>query len=130
MSGKYKLPNEWLKQSDYDLATAKSMFDTGRYIYTVFMCHLSIEKMLKGLYAKTLETNPPKTHSLTYLCEMLKLEMPEEFQDFIDKLDNLSVPTRYPEKLDKLLKDFKKALTEDVYEQAKELLQWLKKKMI
>lgn len=86
--------------------------------------------MLKGLYAKTFETNPPKTHSLTYLCETQKLEMPEEFQNFTDKLDNLSVPTRYPEKLDILLKDFKKTLTEDVYEQAKELLQWLKKKII
>jgi HEPN domain-containing protein len=34
------------------LGTAEAMFDAGRYIYTVFMWHLSIEKALKGLYAK------------------------------------------------------------------------------
>jgi HEPN domain-containing protein len=49
---RFKPPVEWFKQADYDLETAEAMFITGRYIYTVFMCHLSIEKELKGLYAK------------------------------------------------------------------------------
>lgn len=42
---------EWLKQADYDLETAKYMFEGGRCFYTVFMCHLAIEKALKGLFA-------------------------------------------------------------------------------
>ena len=44
-----KLPQEWFNQAGYDLRTADAMLSTGRYIYTVFMCHLSIEKALKGL---------------------------------------------------------------------------------
>jgi len=55
MSDKYKLPKEWFKQADYDLDTARAMFDSGRYIYTIFMCHLSIEKALKGVYAGKFE---------------------------------------------------------------------------
>lgn len=47
MSDKYK---EWLRQADYDMETAEAMFESGRYIYAVFMCHLSLEKALKGLY--------------------------------------------------------------------------------
>ena len=43
---------EWLKQADYDFETAKAMFDTGRYIYSIFMCHLTIEKVLKAWYTK------------------------------------------------------------------------------
>ena len=103
MSASYKLPEEWFKQADYDLGTAKAMLRTRRYIYTVFMCHLSIEKALKGLFAKKFRENPSKTHNLNYLCEEINLEIPENFQDFIDNLNNLSVPTRYPEKLEKLL---------------------------
>lgn len=129
MTGSYKLPEEWLKQADYDLGTAKSMFKTGRYIYTIFMCHLSIEKALKGLYAGKFEANPSKTHNLNYLCEEMNLEIPEKFQDFIDNLNNLSVPTRYPDELEKLLKDFKKDVTKRIYKQTKELLKWLKEKI-
>ena len=129
MSGSYKLPEEWLKQADYDLGTAKSMFKTGRYIYTIFMCHLSVEKALKGLYARKFEANPSKTHNLNYLCEEMNLEIPEEFQDFMDNLNNLSVPTRYPDELEKLLKDFKKGVTKKIYKQTEELLKWLREKI-
>ena len=130
MSSSYKLPEEWLKQADYDLGTAKAMLDTGRYIYTVFMCHLSVEKALKGLYAKKLNENPSKTHNLNYICEEMNLEIPGKFNDFMDNLNNLSVPTRYPDKLEKLLKDFKKDATKKIYDQTKELLQWLREKII
>jgi HEPN domain-containing protein len=50
---------EWLKQADYDMDTAEVMFDSGRFIYAVFMCHLSLEKALKGLYTYTLKEVPP-----------------------------------------------------------------------
>jgi len=130
MSGTYKLPEEWFKQAEYDMGTAESMLHTGRYIYTVFMCHLSIEKALKGVYAYKLEKDPDKTHNLNYICEMMNLEIPEEYQNFIDNLNNLSVPTRYPDELDKLLKDFKKDVTQEIFNQAKELLSWLKEEII
>lgn len=37
-----KAKEEWQRQADYDIETAQAMLDSGRYIYTVFMCHLSI----------------------------------------------------------------------------------------
>jgi HEPN domain-containing protein len=37
----------WLSSAEYDLETAGNMLDSGRYIYTVFMCHLAIEKLTK-----------------------------------------------------------------------------------
>jgi HEPN domain-containing protein len=39
---------EWLRQADYDMDTADYMFVGGRYFYAVFMCHLSLERPLKG----------------------------------------------------------------------------------
>jgi HEPN domain-containing protein len=126
MSSTYKLAEEWFKQAEYDLGTAKAMLDSGRYIYTIFMCQLSIEKALKGVYADKLEDNPPKTHNLNYICEIMEFEIPEEFQDFVDNLNNLSVPTRYPDKLETLLKDFRKNLTQKIYNQTKAFLSWLK----
>ena len=62
-----KRTEEWLIQSDYDMDTAVYMHKGGRYIYAVFMCHLSIEKALKGLYYEKVREIPPKTHNLIYL---------------------------------------------------------------
>jgi HEPN domain-containing protein len=35
---------EWLFQSDYDLETAADIYKSGRYVYSIFMCHLRLEK--------------------------------------------------------------------------------------
>ena len=66
-----KGPEEWFKQAEYDIKTAEAMFAARRYVYVVFMCHLSIEKALKGLYQKRLGTIPPKVHNLLYLIEAI-----------------------------------------------------------
>jgi HEPN domain-containing protein len=43
---------EWLSQAEYDFSTAEYMFNGDRNFYAVFMCHLCIEKALKGLYSR------------------------------------------------------------------------------
>lgn len=37
----------WLDSAQYDLKTAEHTFNARRYIHTVFMCHLALEKILK-----------------------------------------------------------------------------------
>lgn len=125
-TGNTKKPQEWLRQASYDMKTADAMLTSKRYIYAVFMCHLAIEKALKGLFTLKLDEVPPKTHNLIYLVEKIQLELPEKLYDFIFTLNGLSVPTRYPDDLQKLLKDHNKQKTEKVLEQGKEALKWLK----
>lgn len=124
-----KRPQEWLRQAVYDMKTAEAMFNSKRHIYAVFMCHLSIEKALKGLYTRNLKAVPAKTHNLIYLVEKIKLELPETLYDFIFALNGLSVPTRYPDDLQKLLKDYTRAKTGKVLDQSKEVLKWLKARL-
>lgn len=124
-----KKPQEWLKQAVYAMKTAEAMFSTKRYLYAVFMCHLAVEKALKGLYTQSLNEVPPKTHNLIYLVEKIQLELPEKMYDFIFTLNGLSIPTRYPDDLQKLLKDHNKHKTEKVLEQGKETLKWLKARL-
>ncbi len=126
MSAGLKAPQEWFKQSEYDFETAKAMLTSGRYIYAVFMCHLCIEKALKGLYARRHKKDPPKIHNLNYLCEKTNVELTEGLRNFVDKLNGLSIPTRYPDELERLLKDYKKDVTEEVFNQTGELLLCLK----
>jgi HEPN domain-containing protein len=120
--------DEWFKQADYDMDTAEFMFNGERYFYSVFMCHLSIEKALKGLYIQKLKNAPLKTHNLLYLLEIIDLELPEDMYDFVFTLNRVSVLTRYPDDLQRMLKDYNKEKTKEILDKSKELLKWLREK--
>lgn len=117
---------EWFKQADYDMGTAGVMFDNSRYIYTVFMCHLSVEKALKGLYQMRLKELPPKVHNLIFLVEKIGLELPDDLFDLVFNLNRVSIPTRYPDDLQKMQKDYNKKKTGEILEKSKEVLKWLR----
>ena len=71
---------------------------------------------------------PPKTHNLLYLIEKMKLRLPGDLHDFIATLNRVSVPTRYPDDLQRILKDYDKKKTKEVLDQSKKVLQWLSAK--
>ena len=52
----------WIELSDYDLETAEAMFISKRYLYVGFMCHQTIEKILKAYFVSKYIVNPPFTH--------------------------------------------------------------------
>ena len=87
----------FLLSSEYDFTTAQHMLKTGRYVYVVFMCHIAIEKLLKAVVAEITGRTPPKTHNLIYLVKLANLSIPQELFDFVAKINNSSVVTRYPE---------------------------------
>jgi HEPN domain-containing protein len=117
---------EWFRQADYDMDTADAMFASGRYFYAVFMCHLSIEKALKGLIAKRLDELPPKTHNLLYLLNMLALQPAPDLERFIVRLNTASVATRYPDDLAKMQAAYTEAVTKELIMKSNEVLEWVK----
>ena len=123
MINKYK---EWLRQAEYDMATADAMFKSGRYIYAVFMCHLSIEKGLKGLYHYELDIVLPKTHNLIYLLNQISKNPEVELKKFIIKLNTASLATRYPDDLAKIQSAYTKTVVKEIIVKSKEVLEWIK----
>jgi HEPN domain-containing protein len=120
---------EWLRQSDYDMDTAHYMYRGGRYFYAVFMCHLAIEKSLKGLYYERLRQFPPKSHSLVYLLNEIGIKPPEEPGKFIIKLSEASIPTRYPEDLAKLQLDYTENIVREILVKGKEVVTWIRRQL-
>jgi len=86
-------PAEWMRQADYDMETAAVLMREKRYIYTIFLSHLAIEKALKGLFIHIHSTEPPKTHSLIHLVELLELTLPQNLNDCVFLLNRVSIPT-------------------------------------
>lgn len=117
---------EWLRQADYDMDTALFMFNGGRFFYVVFICHLSIEKGIKGLYQEKLKEIPPKVHNLVYLLNKIGIKPPESIGRFIVRLNEASVITRYPEDLDKLQNEYTQVTTKDILEESRKVLKWIR----
>ena len=121
-----KPPREWFLQADYDMDTAGSMYRENRHFYAVFMCHLSIENALKGLYLARKKEEPPRVHSLMYLVDEMQLELPPELDAFLTRLNGLSIPTRYPDELRRMTMEYDAKRTNAVIEQSRKALEWLK----
>ncbi|HOW51126.1 MAG TPA: HEPN domain-containing protein [bacterium] len=123
-----KTSQEWASQSQYDIDTALSLLKSKRRIYCVFMCHLALEKMLKAVFAKKKSAYPPHTHDLLFLAEQGEITFADEAQGyFVEELNGLNIPTRYPDQLQKMLKRFTPKKTDEIYRSTKKVLSWLKK---
>lgn len=121
-----KRTEEWLRQSDHDMDTAEYLFRGGRYLYAVFMCHLAVEKALKGLYFERLRETPPRSHSLMYLLNAVGIVPPEKPGKFITRLSEASIPTRYPEDLARVQQVFTEGVVRGILAGSKEAVAWIR----
>jgi HEPN domain-containing protein len=90
------------------------------------MCHLAIEKALKGIIQGKKPGTPPRTHNLVSLAAEAVPEIDSKRMLFIARISQASVPTRYPEKLAELQAQFDRARVETILQTTKETIQWLK----
>ena len=119
--------NNFIKSAEYDLHTAESMLKSGRYIYVIFMCHLSLEKMLKAIVTEITQKISPESHNLIYLLKLGNIQLPLELFNFIAKINNASIVTRYPEDFSKILEAYPKNVAKEYLSKTKEIHECLKK---
>jgi len=117
----------WIKSSNYDFNTAVFLLKSKRYIYVVFMCHLSLEKVLKAILSEAFSELPPRTHNLNRLLELGGITLPENMQAFVNAINLQSVPTRYPEDFTRLSKEIDGKTAAEYVRQTRRIIRWLKK---
>lgn len=107
------------------------MLTTRRYLYVGFMCHQTIEKILKAYWCKCSDEIPLKIPSLSRLGEKtgLNSKFSEEQLDLIDKLEPLNIEARYPSYKERLMKSLNEEYCIWLLNQTKELQQWIKNKL-
>lgn len=120
----------WIDLAEYDLETAKAMFDTKRYLYVGFMCHQTIEKGLKAVIAETGEF-PPKVHNLIELSKKALLYdvFSENQKDFIMELNPLNIESRYPSYVGKINAILTETKCIEIVFKTRELLKWIETKL-
>ena len=118
----------WVDLSKYDIKTAKAMLESGRYLYVLFTCQQSIEKMLKALVVKNTKSFPPKIHDLLKLVNIAKIDTDIEQKEFLAKPNYYYLETRYPKELSEISKQIKKDESVTFYKNTKKILKWLQSK--
>ena len=118
----------WFKSADEDYDTMLYMRAGKKNTWCLFMGHLVIEKLLKGLYAKNNLDDPiaPKIHNLILLSQKANLEVPSEIREKIQTINTFNISARY----DDYKRTFDEKCTDDyTSEQVKnveEVRKWLK----
>ena len=104
------------------------LFENRKNTWCLFIGHLVIEKMLKGIYAKNNPQNPiaPKTHNLILLSQKAKLYVSQEIREKIQIINTFNISARY----DDYKKSFEEKCTNEYtskqVKNIEEVLIWLK----
>ena len=115
----------WWKQSQEDIGTAEDNIKVKRYHASSFYSQQAVEKALKALYIKKFG-KLVKIHNIVFLAK--KLELPSELIELCDKLNPVYIETRYPDASGKIPSyEYKKEDAESDLENARKVLEWLKK---
>ena len=121
----------WVGLSDYDLETADAMLKSSRFLYVGFMCHQSIEKIIKAYFSFKKNDAAPFSHSLSYIAKKSDLYgmFSEQQKNFIDSLEPMNIEARYPSNKDRLFKSLNIEKCSEILNNTKELQQWIKEKL-
>ena len=121
----------WVDLSNNDFLVAETLIKNGHNLYTGFMCHQAIEKIFKGYFAKVKNDTPPFKHDLEFLAQQSGLYglLNEEQILLIEELNPLNIEARYPDYKNKLSQYLTDEKIQDIFNQTKELLKWMKEKI-
>jgi HEPN domain-containing protein len=116
----------WRTSSDEDFAAAESLLEKCHLRHSLFLAHLSVEKMLKAHVTRQTGEVPPRTHNLIRLVEIADLKLDPEQEEFLREFGVYQLEGRYPdsEQVPLVL-----SLAREEISIAKEMLTWLKKQL-
>ena len=126
------LMNYWIESSDRDYESMKKNYETKQYTWALFIGHLTIEKLLKALYAKVNKNNPypPKIHNLVILAKKCNIELDGKKTTILMTCNSFNISARYEDYKNEF---YKKCTEEYTYEQIKDIEEvriWLKEMLI
>jgi HEPN domain-containing protein len=85
----------WRESSEENYATMKNLIKTKEFAWSLFLGHLVIEKLLKALYVKKLQKHPIFSHDLLRLAKMIEIELPDDYDEWLDKITTFNLNARY-----------------------------------
>jgi len=117
----------WLNSAKEDYKTMKNLFSTKDYTWSLFLGHLVIEKILKGLYAKNNKENPyaPKSHDLVLLAKKCGLVLDDNKEKLLYTITTFNINARYEDYKNTFRNKCTREYAESQIQSIEEMREWL-----
>lgn len=120
----------WKKSAEHNWDTALSLFKSKHYDACLFFCHLTIEKLLKGLVVTKTKKTAPYIHDLERLSILTKLSFTDEQVENLRIITGFNMAGRYEDAKFVFYKQCTKDYTEKHLNISKDLIICLKKEYL
>ena len=94
---KEELINFWFESAENDLDTMRLLYKNKKNTWSLFIGHLVVEKLLKGLIIRNNSDVliVPKIHNLILLSQKAKLVVPKKIKEKIQVINTFNISARY-----------------------------------
>lgn len=116
----------WIKAAELDLPVMDKLFQSGDFVWSLYIGHLVLEKISKAYYVSILGSTPPKTHNLIKLSEHSGLTKDDEKLKLFDEINEFNIEARYPDIKFDLYKKCNKEFAMYYLTRIEELFHWIK----
>lgn len=120
----------WLDIVAQDLELGEFLFESGRWLYSAFMCHQVVEKMLKAYWTASHDDLPPYIHEHKRLAELCGLyeQMDADQRTFLNEIRLMNIEARYPDYKRTVASSLNKDRSQHILDQTKQMQQWILQK--
>ena len=115
----------WITSADNDWKVAGHLFEKRDYPYSLFLEHLTVEKLLKALFVSKFDEPPPFTHRLPYLAEKAGVELSPERLEILEVVTDFNLEARYPDEKFSFQRKCTRQFTKNYLCKIREIREWL-----
>jgi len=123
---KDKLIKHRIESSDEDFETMMVLFESKKYLWALFLGHISVEKLLKACYVRKFGKHAPLIHNLYRLAELSEIVLTEEQSDVLDKITTFNINAKYEDYKKEFSTSCTTEFTKDWIEKIKIIRSWIK----
>ncbi len=115
------------ESSEKDWKLAQKLFRNKDYSYSLFFCHLALEKLLKCIIVAKTDKAAPYIHDLVKLAQSAGVESDKNTEDALREITTFNIAGRYDDEKQSFYKKCTKPYTEKYFNLSGGIYVWLKK---
>lgn len=110
----------------------KKNYEVEQYTWALFIGHLTLEKLLKAIYAKLNADNPypPKIHNLNILAERCNIKLDDKKAKILMICNSFNISARYEDYRNEFYEKCTKDYVSEQIKNIEEVRAWLKEMLI
>ena len=121
-----KIVKHFIETSDDDFKTMLSLYDSKSFGWSLFLGHISVEKLLKAVYVNKYRKHAPFLHNLYRLAELSNIDLTDEQSDWLDKVTSFNLNARYDDYKREFYSLCTPEFAKELIEKIKILREWIK----